>query len=61
MRVSVELYLRPSIYIAITVLDIIHHTVFYLMQKVMATAFRLRLQVEPTRFGPTSSARLWVR
>jgi hypothetical protein len=43
-------------------LDIIHHSDFYLKQKVSETAFFLRLQVEPTQLGSIDKASvcLWT-
>jgi hypothetical protein len=36
-----------------TILDVIHRPVFYLKRDVSDNGFCLRLQVEPTQFGPT--------
>jgi hypothetical protein len=38
----------------ISILDIIHRTVFYLKHDVSETAFCLRIQVEPTQLGQAS-------
>jgi hypothetical protein len=44
--------------IIITILGIINDPVFHFKHDVSETGFCLRLQVEPTQFGPIEKARL---
>jgi hypothetical protein len=44
--------------ITITILEITHRPVYYLKHSVSETGFCSRLQVEPTKLGPTDSANL---
>jgi hypothetical protein len=46
---------RWNINITVTILDIIHRSVFYLKDYVSETGFRLRLKAELTQLGPTST------
>jgi hypothetical protein len=49
---------RDYINVAITILDIIHRSIFYLKHGATETGSCLRLQVEPTQFGPIHGASL---
>jgi hypothetical protein len=46
--------------ITITILDIIHHHIFYLKHDVSDTRFGFRLQVETTPLGPIYRASIFV-
>jgi hypothetical protein len=48
---------RWYINITITILDIIHRSLFYVKHNVSETGLYLSFQVEPTQFGPLDRAR----